>query len=249
MVDHLSKYAPFFSLKHPFSAETVARLFVKDIVKLHGFPTSIVSDRDCIFLSKFWRELFRLQGTTLKRSTSYHPQTDRQSEVVNKTLETYLRCFINGSPKQWARWLSWAEYWYNTSYHVCIQCTPFKALYGRDPPKVIKYEMGQTVVASLEDRLLERDAILNDLKFNLLRAQQRMKTVEDKQIKEVEYKVGDKVYLKLQPYRQKSVMNRACEKLAPHFYGLFTVSQRIGAIAYQLDLPVRTQIHPVFQVS
>lgn len=99
---------------------------------------------------------------------------------MNKTLETYLRCFINGSSKEWARWLSWAEYWYNTSDHVSILCAPFKALYGRDPPKVIKYEVGQTVVASFENQLLERDAVLDDLKFNLMRAQQRMKTMEDK---------------------------------------------------------------------
>ncbi|KAL4591834.1 hypothetical protein LXL04_004807 [Taraxacum kok-saghyz] len=215
VVDRLSKYAHLMGLKHPFTAESVAKVFIKEIVRLHGFPTSIVSDRDRIFISKFWRELFRLQGTTLKRSTSYHPQTDGQSEVVNKTIETYLRCFISGNAKEWARWLPWAEFWYNTSHHVTIKCTPFKALYGRDPPGVTRYEKGQTAVASLEDQLVERDAILDELKFNILRAQQRMKTMEDKKRREVEYQVGDRVYLKLQPYRQKSVKSRPCEKLSP----------------------------------
>lgn len=81
-------------------------------------------------MSLFWRELFRLQGTDLKRSTAYHPQTDGQSENVNKALETYLRCSVNGQPKQWSKWLSWAEFWYNTSPHVSTHMTPFKALYG-----------------------------------------------------------------------------------------------------------------------
>ena len=249
VVDRLSKYSHFIPLKHPFSAPGVAQSFMKEVVRLHGIPSSIVSDRDKVFMSKFWEELFTLQGTSLQRSTAYHPQSDGQTEVVNKRLEAYLRCFISGKPKVWSKWLSWAEFHYNTSWHSSTNCTPFKAVYGRDPPKLIKFAKGSTTTSSLEEQLLERDATLDELQYYLSRAQNLMKQQEDKKRRDVHFQVGEMVYLKLQPYRQKSLARKLNEKLSPRFYGPFEIIKKVGEVAYKLLLPEGTRIHPVFHIS
>jgi hypothetical protein len=109
VVDRYSKFAHFIALHHPFTASTVARLFLDNVFRLHGMPVSI--DRDRVFTSKFWQLLFSLAGTALRMSYSYHPQTDGQTERVNQCLETYLRCFVHACPNRWSSWLSLAEYW------------------------------------------------------------------------------------------------------------------------------------------
>jgi transposase InsO family protein len=108
VVDKFTKVAHFLPLKHPYTAESVAKLFLDSVYKLHGMPHAIISDRDRIFTSAFWKELFRLAQVQLCMSTAYHPQSDDQSERVNQCMETYLRCFVNACPRKWLQWLSLA---------------------------------------------------------------------------------------------------------------------------------------------
>jgi len=249
VVDRLSKYSHFVSLSHPYTAAMVAQLFISTVFKLHGMPQTIVSDRDPIFTSLFWSELFRLQGSTLKLSTSYHPQTDGQTEIVNKCLENYLRCFAQDSPKHWTNWLPWAEYWYNTTWHSAIKMTPFEAVYGQPPPRLLSYIPGTTRVEAVDEVLRNREQILGLLQLNMQQAQQRMKRYADLNRTERTFQVGQKVYLRLQPYRQMSAAYRRSLKLSPRFYGPFTILRRVGEVAYELDLPREARIHPVFHVS
>lgn len=247
MVDHLSKYAHFIELHHPCKAPTVALGFVNDIVRLHRFPVSIISDRDKIFMSKFWFELFRLQGTSLCCSTNYHPQTDGQSEIVNQAPETYLRCFVNGQPRQWSKWLNWAEYCYNTSHiHLFVL---FMALYGCPPPSFYCCGHNTTPMDSLEIELRVRDAILDDLKLYLLRAQHRMKKWADGKRRDCSFNIRDWVFVKLQPYLEQSLVRCPCDKLATRFYGPYEVLEKVGEVAYKLLLREGCKIHLIFHVS
>ncbi|MCH79728.1 Ty3/gypsy retrotransposon protein, partial [Trifolium medium] len=249
VVDRLSKYSHFIPLKHPYTARSIAEIFCKEIVKLHGIPVSIVSDRDPIFMSSFWKEMFRMQGTKLKMSTAYHPETDGQTEVVNRCVETYLRCFIADQPKNWVSWLHWAEYWFNTTYHLSTEKTPFEIVYGRSAPTLTRWVQGETRVASVQKDLSDRDEALTQLKNQLLKAQERMKNQADKRRVERSFNCGDWVFVKLRAHRQQSLVTRINAKLAAKYYGPYPVIEKIGAVAYKLKLPEESRVHPVFHVS
>ena len=249
VVDRLTKYVHFIALSHPYTAHQVASVFFDQIHKLHGLPSTIVSDRDPIFLSAFWRQLFKMVGTKLAHSSAYHPQSDGQTERVNQCLENFLRCMSSDRPKQWATWLPMAEWWYNTTFHTALQLTPFEALYGYKPPQLGIPQEPKSVNPEVNTFLDMRRRALQLIKDNISSAQARMKFYADKNRSERAFEIGDWVFLRLQPYRHTTLAMRRNLKLAPKFYGPFQVIEKIGSVAYRLNLPSTAMIHPVFHVS
>lgn len=132
-MDKFSKYAYFLPLSHPYTALQVAQTYFNNIYKLHGLPSSIISDRDKVFTSALWQQLFTLSDTKLLMSSSYHPQINGQTKRANQCLEAFLRCSVHSCLKDWHKWLPLAEFWYNTAYHLAMGTTPFKVLYGHPP--------------------------------------------------------------------------------------------------------------------
>jgi len=248
IVDRFTKCAHFIPIRHPFTAPTIARAVFDNVVKLHGMPKTIVSDRDKIFTSTVWKELFRLLGTRLLFSSAYHPQTDGQTERVNQCLEMYLRCVVYDTPTKWKSMLSQAEFWYNSSFHSSLGCSPFHALYGYDPDFGAG-PMSQGSSTTVNEMVQEIKNQNTWLKEHLARAQNKMKQAADRSRKDQVFQVGEQVLLKLQPYAQSSLVNRPCPKLAFKYFGPFQVEARIGRAAYRLDLPEHSQLHPVFHVS
>ncbi|WVZ90409.1 hypothetical protein U9M48_036715 [Paspalum notatum var. saurae] len=249
VVDKFTKYAHFIPLLHPFSTQKVAKVFMHSVYKLHGMPMAIISDRDRIFTSHFWHELFKLAGVTLNISSAYHPQSDGQTERVNQCLETYLRCFVHACPNKWTEWLATAEFWYNTSLQSAIRTSPFEALYVYPPCHFgldISVSIGNM---ELSQWLHERQLMTALLQQHLQRAQTRMKKQADKSRVERQFQIGDLVLLKLQPYVQSSLAPRANQKLAFKFFGPFRVLAKCGTVAYTLQLPEHCLIHPTFHVS
>jgi hypothetical protein len=185
----------------------------------------------------------------LHLNTTYYPQNDGQTKVVNKCLETYLRCFASEKKNQWDQWLPLAEWWYNTSYHTTTHMTPFEAIYGQNPPLVLSYLPGVSKVQAVDETLIVQEAILRTLKENLVMAQNHMKQEADQGRSESLFTEGDHVFLQLQPYKQNSLKADHCQKLAPKFYGPYIVLKRLGQVAYQLALPSHFKLHPIFDVS
>lgn len=195
----------FFGPFDTFHSVTGGRHLCEWYRSPHGIPASLISDRDPVFMSQFWRELFCLQGTQLSMSSAYHPQLDGQTEIVHRYLEDYLRCFTSDHPKQWFRLLVWAKWHYNTAFHSSIQMSPYEAVYGRPPPTLLDYVGTNTTVEAVHSLLSDHTQALLNLKENLVRAQHHIKQQADAKQTDTSFQAGDWVFLKLQLYRQRSL--------------------------------------------
>ena len=177
-------------MSHPYTVQKVADLLMDNIVKLHGPPASIVSDRDRILTSNLWKTLFAAMQITLNYNSSHHPESDGQTERVNQCLEQYLRCMTFQEPKKWMNWVAAAEWWYNCSFHTSIKMSPFEALYEYKPPLLHHMSLPCQLAEDVPTTMKDREHMLKQLQHNLTIAQGRMKKYIDANRTERLFQIG-----------------------------------------------------------
>ncbi|GJR82506.1 putative reverse transcriptase domain-containing protein [Tanacetum coccineum] len=224
--DILTKSAHFLAIREDYSTEKLARLYTDEIVARHGVHVSIISDRDARFTSRLWQTFQKALGTRLDMSTTYHPQTDGQSERTIQTLEYMLRV-----------------------YHTSIRCAPFEALYGRkcrSPVLWAEIREGSLIGPELVQETTDKVVVIKE---KLKAARDRQKSYADNRRKPLEFEVGDRVMLKVSPW--KGVVHFGKKgKLAPRYVGPFEILERIGPVAYRLRLSEELSgVHDTFHVS
>ncbi|GJT01737.1 putative reverse transcriptase domain-containing protein [Tanacetum coccineum] len=222
IVDQLTKSAYFLPMREDYKMDRLARLYLNEIVARHGVPISIISDRDSRFTSRFWQTMQEALETRLDMSTAYHPQTDGQSERTIQTLEDMLRA---------------------------VRCALFEALYGRKCRSPIMWaEIGESQLIGPE-LVQETTKKISQIKDRLKVARDHQKSYADKGRKPLEFSVGDYVLLKVSPW--KGVVRFGKKgKLAPRFVGPFEIIEKVGLVAYRLDLLKELDgVHDTFHVS
>ncbi|GJY70501.1 putative reverse transcriptase domain-containing protein [Tanacetum coccineum] len=220
------KVCPFLPMKETDTMEKLTRQYLKEVVSRHGVPVSIISDRDCKFTSHFWKSLNEALGTQLDMSTAYHPQIDGQSERNIQTLEDMLRAYLTS-----------------------IKAAPFEALYGYKCHSPICWaEVGDAQLTGTE---IVRETIekIIQIKHHLQASRDRQRSYADKRRKPLEFQVGDKVMLKVSPW--KGVIHFGKRgKSNPRYIGPFKILAKVGTVAYRLELLEKlSRVHSTFHVS
>jgi hypothetical protein len=249
IVDRLTKTAHFIAVHTTYSVQDYAKLYVDQIVCLHGIPKTIVSDRGTQFVARFWEQLHESLGTKLIRSSSYHPQTDVQIERVNQIVEDMLRASIMHFNKSWDKCLSLAEFSYNNSYQASLKMVPFEALYGRRCRTPLNWsEAGERTLFG-PDLVRDAEEKVKVIRENLKLTRMRQKSYHDKGTTPRHYEVGDYVYLKVVP--TKGVQRFGVKgKLAPRYIGPYEIIEVCGPVAYRIRLLDRfAAVHSVFHVT
>ena len=249
VVDRLTKSTHFLPIKETDSIGKLADLFNREIVRLHGAPVSIVSDRDPRFTSRFWTGLQNAWGTRLNISSAYHPQTDGQSERTIQTLEDMLRACTLEWSGNWDEYLFLVEFAYNNSYQSSIGMAPFEALYGRKCRAPICWnEVGERKIEGPELVQITSEKV-ELAKQKMKEAQSRQKSYADKHRRPLEFHPGDRVFVKVSPTRGTRRFGIK-GKLSPRYVGPFEILERVGELAYRLALPPQmSHVHNVFHVS
>ncbi|KAL0153240.1 hypothetical protein M9458_051463, partial [Cirrhinus mrigala] len=221
IVDRFSKAVHLVALTGLPSAKTTAELILEHVVRLHGFPKDIVSDRGPQFMAKFWQAFCRLVGTTTSLSSGHHPQTNGQTERANQQLERFLRCFAGEHQCSWARYLVWAELSNNLHTSSATNLSPFELV-----------------------RRCWR--LWNHARTAIQKANQRYTTQHRRWHPPGRlFHVGDRVYLSTRNINLKT----DSKKLTPRFIGPYKITHRLNPVTFRLQLPASLRIHPVFHQS
>lgn len=253
----LTKMVQLVPVDITITSQQAAKLLFDTVCMRFGLPAIVIHDRDTRFTTPFWKDFLSLLSVDDRASTSFHPQTDGQTERVNRTLEDYLRHYCASDPSNWLDYLPVAEFTLNNWFHESTQSTPFRLMYGYDPATpaaMLARELGGANVraaplsdlrnvSAVEFRRSRQDA-LERAKRCLTAARDRMKLYADKRRSERVLKVGDAVLLSTQHMRL-----RGPRKLLPRFIGPYVVTHKVNEVAYRLDLPSGTRMHNVFHVS
>ncbi|GJR45195.1 reverse transcriptase domain-containing protein [Tanacetum coccineum] len=249
IVDRLTKSAHFLAIRENYSTKRLEKIYIDEIVARHGVPVSIISDRDGRFTSRCWQTMQNALGTRLDMSMAYHPQMDGQSERTIQTLDDMLRACVIDFGGSWDVYLPLAEFSYNNSYHLSIRCALFEALYGRKcRSPVLWAEIGESSLIRPE-LVQETTHKVVLIKKKLKAARYRQKSYADNRRKPLEFEVGDRVMLKVSPW--KGIIRFGKKgKLAPRYVGPFEILERVGPVAYRLRLPEELSgVHDTFHVS
>ena len=249
IVDRLTKSAHFIPYRVGQSTEQLTKRYMEEIVRLHGIPICIVSDRDSRFTSHFWKSLQVNLGTKLNFSTAYHSQTDGQSERTIQTLEDMLRACMLDFKGSWEDHLHLVEFAYNNSYHASIGMAPYAAMYGRNCRSPLSWDdvgdrelCGPELVVKIVD-------VVKTIREKLRIAQDRYKHWADAKRRHLEFQIGDQVFFKISLNRGLIRFGRR-GKLSPRYIGPFEIQARVGEVAYKLILPPALEgVHNVFHIS
>jgi hypothetical protein len=232
-----SKAAKFIPCHKTIDGPGVAHEYLKHLVPWFGIPKRIISDRDPRFTSHFSKTLCNSLGINQNLSTAFHPQTDGQTERMNAWVEQYLRAWTTGRQNNWAKMLPVAEYAHNSWKHDATRQSPHELLIGIKPQVHVKF-LPENVPASAD-----RIRLLEDTRKEvqtLLERHQQQKNPR----KLTEMKVGEQVWLE-----GKNLHVKGTRKLLPKRYGPYRIKDKIGTVAYRLDLPPSMKIHDVFHVN
>ena len=249
VVDRFSKMAHFIPCSQTLDASKVAKLFLDHIVKLHGLPRTIVSDRDVKFTSYFWKTLWHMLGTKLKFSTAYHPQTDGQTEVVNRSLGNLLRCLVGENLGNWDLLLPRAEFAYNSSVNRSIGKSPFEVVHGYKPKRpldLVPLPAHARVSESAESYAQHLKDLYKEISQKIQTSNEFYKHTANLHKRLKEFNEGDLVMIKLKPERFPP---GTMKKLHARGAGPFRIIKRIGSNAYVVDLPSSYGISSTFNIS